>query len=297
MENIINYYYGIKVKRIEDNIIIDSDDNIYYIEKVESPNKNRLSYINDLIKNTSNHYFFCYRFLLNKYNDIFTLVKDNIYVLIKLDDNYNKEVDLSMMIEFYNKSMNLINNVTPLNWESLWENKSNLLHYNISSNMSSNKQVAPLFYYYTGVLENAICYLKDANINDNKNFHLSFNHYRIKYPVKYIDFYNPINFYVDYDNRDISEYIKTLYYNAGQYKIELEYFLKVKKLNLYEVKMLFSRMIYPSHFIDLFLSKNAKKNYHIFYETKKYEGFLRNTYNIINKYYKIPGIGWITDLR
>ena len=295
MENIINYYYGIRIKKVDNDIIYDVEDNVFYIKKIEPSKKDRLVYIDSLITGISNNNFYCYRFLRNKYNELFTVVKDDIYIVISLDENYNKELDLTSMIEFYDKSSLLINGLKAVNWDLLWESKLNNLYQKISINQSSNKSIAPLFYYYAGITENAICYLKKNMKTDFQNCRLSFNHYRINYPVRYVDFYNPINLYVDFNIRDISEYIKSVFYSGASYEVELEYFLKVKKIGLHEATLLYSRIIFPSHFIDTFLKDTNKKNYHAFYKTKDYESFLLNTYNVISRYYKIPEISWITD--
>lgn len=297
MKNLINYYYNIDIKDIKDDIIYDSFDKVYLLKKIDKADQKRITFINESINKVNSFIFFSYTFLTNKYNTIFTMINNEIYVLVKLDDNYDKNVEFYEMLDFYHSSAKYINTYNNVgeNWATLWEKKINKLYRIISDNTISNKKIATLFYYYIGISENALLYLKKNNKNNSISSKLSYAHYRINTPLKRKDFYNPCNFLMDSFIRDLAEYIKTCYYSQNDYKEELIYILKTEKLSFYEAKLLFARIIYPSHFIDLFTSNFEQKKYQVFYNTGNYELFLNDIYNIIREFYKIDGIPWIIN--
>ena len=69
--------------------------------------------------------------------------------------------------------------------------------------------------YYIGLGENAIQYFKSIVPTYNGNIEIGVCHKRINYNSTLFDLYNPLNLVIDYKVRDLSEYIKSVFFNTN----------------------------------------------------------------------------------
>ena len=296
MKNLLNYLYSINIDKVKEfnngYIIKDLNNNLYLLNNVD--NKSNInSVINILIGNRLKVKHYLYRF--NIYNQVLTYVDGKYYTLVKLDSDYNEEIDFVDMLAFYN-SVNINNlKINYVLWEEKWENKINYFLNQDLNNQVKDKKIIIYFWYYIGVAENSLLYLKNINNNFKTGGHngFCFTHRRISFPCKKIDFYNPNDFYIDIKERDIAEYIKSLFYNNEDYLTELDYYFKTNILSNYDASMLYARIVYPSVFFDYYESRDESFNYPLLFDTDKFEIFIKKTYELINSYVQINKIDWL----
>ena len=300
MRNLINYIYNIdviKITKVNNDYFIKTNADCFILKKVD--NINNLQFVIKAANSINEYSFFSYKFIINIYNEFFSKLNDELYTLININNDYNNKVDFIEMLNFYNKSnLYLINKIKyKNNWDILWESKIDYLINYIRNNKIDNKNLMPLFWYYIGMCENALLYIRNINVPSSNNEKIAFCHRRIYEPNIKLNFYNPTNFIVDLEVRDVAEYIKVLFLNNKDYIEELNYYLKINKLKTYSASMLYARIIYPSYFLDYFENKVSNIKLDSFFETKNYELFIKKTYELINSYVKIPSIEWIIDQR
>ena len=296
MKELINFFYNIEVTSLEDNIVRENN-NIYLINKINDFDKPRIDIVNNIINNVNFFSIFPYRIITNKFGSIYFYDQNNQYILVRIDSNYNSVVDFTYILDFYTRveKINLGYKYNSHNWEGLWEQKINKLYNIYMNNKVNKKNISELFFYYIGIAEVSLQYLKKINSRFlDQDLRSSLCHYRIAYPLKNLDFYNPCNMIIDIKIRDIAEYIKSCYISDVDYCVELDFYLKTLNLSKYEASLFYSRILYPSFFIDMFM-KDEKCDFSVLYDTKKYELFLKKTYELINSYVSIDNIPWITD--
>ena len=297
MKSFIEYYYSIEVDNLRPvscGYYFDSYDKKYILYKIQDAkqmeriqtNRNKYS------KNISFH-----SIVLTTKKDLFSFDGEGYWILLFINTNYNKAIDFNDIIYFSNQNLIGYSN-KPFFWWKLWENKVDYLEYYLNNNDNINSKIRILCIYYLGIAENAISYLKNLMKNTTTPILLSLSHERIKKTYTLFDLYNPINIVEDHISRDISEYIKSFYPNINKNSICRR--INNLGLNNIDIKLLISRLLFPSFFfdsLDLIMTDKIKtENILSYYEyTIKYEGFI---YEIINDAKKnrniyVPNILWI----
>ena len=288
MKEIISYYYSIDVidsiNYEQYTIYKTSNSNYLFMEVADS---NKLVFYNEIISSVSNTGFFSYKCKKNIYGELFTKYYNNNYVLLDIGTDYKEEVDFVDMLSFYNKSSLYLSNNAKYNnnWESIWENKISYLADYFNNNFKTYKNYSVLFYFYISVAENSLLYIKKIKNKYMPTNKICFTHRRVFFPNRKIEFYNPFNFVIDLQVRDIGEYIKSLYYSDEDYLEELHYYLKTNVLNPYLASMLYVRTIFPSIFFDDFENSTIDISKYINFE--KYLNFTKKVYEVISSYTSI----------
>lgn len=299
MKNLINYLYNIDINNIniiDNNYILETFNNQKYL-LYEVVDKERLQIVISISNYLKSAFNLSYYLIKNIYND-YTLVYENrTYVLLKISENFQKNVEFIDMTDFYNKSSNYIRNANTYqnNWRKLWESKIDYLIYHENNNSNKNDIDRVLFFYYIGLAETALIYINDLqNMKYLDSKKITITHRRINYQNNELNFYNPFSYIIDFEQRDIAEYIKLQFYKHQDYLTDLEYYFKTNKLSMYDASILYARIIYPSFYFDYYENENTssiKKD--DFLKTKDLEKFLLNTYILINKYVPIKKVEWL----
>ena len=145
--------------------------------------------------------------------------------------------------------------------------------------------------------ENAISYYN--NIKVDNNYRYAINHRSIRIDSTVEDFYNPLNIIYDYKVRDVAEYIKNSFFKDNN-KIfdEIKLYLKYNQLSLMEVKLLISRMLYPSFYFNMYEDilideKDEIIIARIINNLDEYENYLANVIAFFRNYYDIEEIEWL----
>lgn len=298
MNNFIEYFYGIKTEKVIYNnkyysfmysgyvyrlYIYDEDNNIKYLYEINKK----------LIGNT-----LMSEIIVNRNNEIISSYNGISYILLKIFVNINKSISLEE-ISFVSKSLSTEKN--NVNWGYLWSNKIDYLEDLINENGKKYPLIVDSFNYFVGMAENAISYFNSVNLDNNYKFVVSHKIIRFNDTVEVL--YNPLNITFDYRVRDVAEYIKNSFFNKN-YNIfnELLVYLHNNYLSLMEVKLLVSRLFYPSFYFDMYediLIENQEEKIILSVISKldEYEDYLANVISFFKLYYDIDEIEWIKKRR
>lgn len=298
MNNFIEYFYGIKTEKVIYNnkyysfmysgyvyrlYIYDEDNNIKYLYEINKK----------LIGNT-----LMSEIIVNRNNEIISSYNGISYILLKIFVNINKSISLEE-ISFVSKSLSTEKN--NVNWGYLWSNKIDYLEDLINENGKKYPLIVDSFNYFVGMAENAISYFNSVNLDNNYKFVVSHKIIRFNDTVEVL--YNPLNITFDYRVRDVAEYIKNSFFNKN-YNIfnELLVYLHNNYLSLMEVKLLVSRLFYPSFYFDMYediLIENQEEKIILSVISKldEYEDYLTNVISFFKLYYDIDEIEWIKKRR
>lgn len=265
MKNKIEYYY-----RIE-NINLHEQNNIYnflynnkkYIFFNTTRNIKEIEQIY-LLQSIDERY---YKIILNRNRNVITVINNKQYLLVEIINYGNRKITFDDLTN--KKSVtNLENSNTLLrnDWYNLWIKKVDYINY---QRVHFNKEYLLLddyLDYFLGLAENAISYIQDATAKEKKDERdeLVISHRRINSNLKKI-YYNVENIVLDHISRDVSEYLKYLFFNE-----ELDYNTVANIINSlnfsrYGYRLLFGRMLFPSHFFDIYenIINNSQKELEI----------------------------------
>ena len=297
MNNFIKFFYNMKVTNtnfINNYYEFNHNNNYYrlYIlnEEYNIYNYNNIYTINkELINNT-----LMSEIILNKDKNIITTYHNINYILLKINCNINKDITLEE-IDYLSK-VKIVNN-NKSNWGLLWSKKIDYLQELISENGKKYPQVVNSFNYFIGLSENAISYYNNIDIDNNMMHYIS--HKRLKPTDKVDSLYNPLNIIYDYRVRDVAEYIKNSFWtdNHNIYN-ELNNYLYKNNLSLNEVKLLISRVLFPSFYFDLYedifnYNKDEKILNNIISRIDEYEEYLNSIIIYFKRFYPIDEIEWL----
>lgn len=298
MKNIIEYYYNLRIDELH-----NKDDNYYFninnnnfIFKPYTGNIERSYDIYKLNTIMSNK-FNIDNIILNKYNNPLTKINDNFYILT----SNKKEKKLALPL-ISNMALNNINieSLERNKWEVLWENKVDYYEMQLGENEKKYPLIRESFDYFVGLAENAISYLVNTKlelkptINDQKvvshnNIEISLN--------------EPSNLILDHKARDVAEYIKYSFFNNNQNIFnELNEYFYHNYYSPYGIRVLFSRILYPSFYFNTYdkiiSGKVEEKELNkIISKINNYEIYLYNIYLYLRKYYNIPSVEWLKKTR
>lgn len=298
MKNIIEYYYNLRIDELH-----NKDDNYYFninnnnfILKPYTGNIERSYDIYKLNTIMSNK-FNIDNIILNKYNNPLTKINDNFYILT----SNKKEKKLTLPL-ISNMALNNINieSLERNKWEVLWENKVDYYEMQLGENEKKYPLIRESFDYFVGLAENAISYLVNTKlelkptINDQKvvshnNIEISLN--------------EPSNLILDHKARDVAEYIKYSFFNNNQNIFnELNEYFYHNYYSPYGIRVLFSRILYPSFYFNTYdkiiSGKVEEKELNkIISKINNYEIYLYNIYLYLRKYYNIPSVEWLKKTR
>ena len=128
------------------------------------------------------------------------------------------------------------------------------------------------------------------------------SHRRVGYPNYKLNFLNPLSFIFDLEVRDVAEYLKAMLFTCEIEEVleELNTYLKIKKLNIYEAQMLLARLIYPSYYFDTYekvmdKDEDSEKLVAIIKKVDEIEYFLKKTYELLSSYVNIDKIEWFIN--
>ena len=297
MKNFIKFFYNMKVTNtnfINNYYEFNHNNNYYrlYIlnEEYNIYNYNNIYTINkELINNT-----LMSEIILNKDKNIITTYHNINYILLKINCNINKNITLEE-IDYLSK-VKIVNN-NKSNWGLLWSKKIDYLEELISENGKKYPQVVNSFNYFIGLSENAISYYNNIDIDNNMMYYIS---HKVLRPTDKVDsLYNPLNIIYDYRVRDVAEYIKNSFWtdNHNIYN-ELNNYLYKNNLSLNEVKLLISRILFPSFYFDLYedifnYNKDEKILNNIISRIDEYEEYLNSIIIYFKRFYPIDEIEWL----
>ena len=237
----------------------------------------------------------CFNIIYTKDNKIFCEVDTKKYALLKVKG--------IIKYQYTYKDFNycLIND-KGLNWGDLWGKRLDYYEIQIRELGFKYQTVLNTFGLFHGLAENAILYFNLTINNFTEKVDVGIVHNRINYPCYLIDYNNPLNYIIDYNIRDISEYIKSYLFSKDN---DIENVMKIlHELNVNDItfNLLYSRLLYPSFYFDIFdniILENGKDNdvVEIVQSIDKYLSLLKSIYENFNNKYRLFRIEWLDKIK
>lgn len=247
MKNAINYYYGLYPENIHQNekgYYFEYNNTRYFFTKYLG-NPKEIEKIYNMHLQLLNQNFYIHPIVLNNQNQILTQINNEPYILM-ITIYYEGKITINDILYFSKTYSNI---QTKEDWGELWSQKNDYLEYQISMLGQKHKIIRDSFSYYIGLGETAI---QLVNSLEKTSVPLVFAHRRIGNNDTKFDLYNPLNITVDYQVRDMAEYLKNRFFNGEDINEELSLYLNNTKLSTYEYYLFLARLIYPTYYFDLY---------------------------------------------
>lgn len=246
-------------------------------------------------------------FVINAQNTYITVFNNKKYVLLEMPLFVDKEYSVLDMISFAEKLV--ISSKKSIlyrnRWAELWSSKVDYFEYQIRQLGKDKSIILNSFSYYIGLAENAIAYVNSTS----KKYQISINEKmtlqrkRIQFPNIQLNYFNPLHYVIDIEVRDIASYFKSLFFNSYEdLWIEVNAYLRKRKLSLYGYQLLYARLLYPSFYFDLYEKvvegeMEEKNLIPIIEKVDDYELFLKDMYFVLSKYAPIEKVDWIVNKK
>jgi len=294
MNNAILFFFNINIKemkKINSNYYFNylNNDYIIYNYKRSLEEITEIYYLNlELLENG----LIGYEIIITKDNNILFIYKEKYYVLMKIPNIENRIITYDDIKQFSYIPNQKIKKLDKSNWGYTWSNKIDFIEYQFSQMNKKYKIIDDSINYFIGIWENGISYFNDNYPYNEKKY---VSHKRITIDMDLLEFLNPMNFIIDYKERDIGEYIKSYVLNNNYSKETLEKYLT--NLNRERVILLISRVLFPSYYFDIYedIILNNVKESQINEAISKKENIIYLVYLVFQKYknYNITEIDWI----
>ena len=232
--------------------------------------------------------------IMNKDHEYLSKYNNQNYILIKVFVSDDKKITLD---EIFYLANSLYTYDMVVDYGLLWANKIDYLEELINENGKKYPIMVDSFNYFVGLAENAISYYNDIVIP--KEYKYVISHKSIRWNDSIDTLYNPLNIIFDYQVRDIAEYIKNSFFlNNKNILNELNNYLHMNSLSLTDIKILISRLIYPSFYFDLYedilvYGISEKILLLIINKLPAYEDYLAMIINYFKGMYDISDIPWL----
>lgn len=298
MKNMIEFYYNIKINKVQnkDNIYSFTINNQTYILKPYYKDESTINScyrLGTMLNNTLP----LNNIIPNKYNNPISIIDNTPYILLQVKNN--NTISLKIISHISNtqfSNITYIKNLERNNWEKLWGDKIDYYELQVNENKKKFPLIRESFDYFIGMGENAISYLVNTKLETKPTI------YDEKVPSHntiYNSLFDPTNIILDHKARDLAEYIKYSFWNNNTNIFnELNEYFKYNYFSEYGIRVLFSRILYPSFYFDLYDEiitgkKEENKLNNIINRITEYELYLYNIYIYLNVFYNIPETNWI----
>ena len=291
MKEEIRYHYSLITENLiyrEDFIEFTSNHNYYYL-MLEKGNLEKALLIDKILKQEK---IDIYDFVVNNHFQYITIMNGKKYVLLRLlIEKTEKEVDINDLLLFASIPLNF---TSELKWYEKWTYKMDALEFNRKELLSKNKKLEKTLDYYLCICENAIIYLKYHSLNNGKIYQLYLQHDRLNNKSrKYIMFYNPFYIVFDIRVRDIGEIIKQYIFEGKNYINLLKKIIKVMKIDLDEMNLIISRIMFPTYYFDFVETENNFDNKKIITFSSYYLDIINGILKCISDYHEISTLDYL----
>lgn len=295
MKNVLYNYYDILVDELnksDNNYFFYFNNELFLFYLV----LNDISLVENIYKYIVENNIESFNIILNKEGNLFSDVDKKKYVLLRVKGILKYEVKFDEF-KYYPVNSNGVN------WGTLWSERLDYYEVQIRELGIKYQTVLNSFGMFSGLAENAILYF---NMTMEKFGDLESNvgivHNRVKYPCYLIDYYNPVNFVIDYSVRDIGEYIKS-YIISDDFDFNNVVIL-INRMNLNDLmfNLLYARLLYPTFYFDVFdkiILEDGKDSDIVFILDKIdiYLYTLKRLYDRFNNEYQMFRIEWLNKIK
>lgn len=278
-ETILNLYLfkEIEFHTLNNNYYFLYNKEKYYIESLVISREELIE-----LKNLEN-YGTKYEIQTTKNNELLFEYNKINYIIYKINSN-KKNSTINQMDKKNSK-------ICKINWYNMISKKIDNIEYEYKHIRGKYKIIDNSIDYYIGMAENSLKYIKLSKYDTNN---LKISHRRIL-NCKRVD--GPQNIIIDFSIRDLSEYLKIIFFKKN------DLFEKVDELLNMEINnfdLLFSRMIYPSFYFDLLEEMINEESISVENKIKdviktssNYEKFLKHIFIKISQKKELEKVPWI----
>lgn len=166
--------------------------------------------------------------------------------------------------------------------------------------------------YYMALAENAIQYSVDLRIDEGLQEEPSICHARFNEQQwnSSIQLKKPSDWVIDHPSRDLAEWLRTIVLSREDYQKVIpsliDHYQNTQTLTPYSVNLIFSRLLFPIHYIETieeyYVNKDERTRNDInkrlitmLNKSRVYENFLYNLPSLFDQ--KIKTISWLLDKR
>ncbi len=248
MNNAILFFFNIntkEVKKINDNYYFNYAYNNYVVQIYNRDIEEAIEiyYLNlELLSNG----FIGYEIILTKDNDVLFLYEGVYYILMKFPNIKNRIITYEDVINFNYIPNTMFKKLDKSNWGITWSNKIDFIEYQFDQVRNRYSIIDDSIDYFIGIWENAISYYNDNNINSER----CVCHKRVSTNMDLLDFTNPLNFVIDYKERDLGEYLKSFVISKNYSNASLDRMINFSDRD--GVVLVISRILFPSYYFDLY---------------------------------------------
>ena len=294
MKNVIYTYYNILVYDINkdgNNYFFYYNNDLYIFYEV----LNREDVIETIYKYILDNNIESYEIIFNRDNKLITNIDNRKYALLNVKGLLKYEVKFDEF-KFYPIDME------PSDWGELWSSRLDYYEVQLRELGINYQTVLNTYGMFSGLAENAILYFNLTKSTFNDESVVAIVHNRMKYPCYQIDYNNPLNFVIDYNVRDIAEYIKA-YMISEDYELE-NVLLLLDKLNTNNLmfNLLYSRLLYPTFYFDVYDKIILEDGFDSDIEfvidiVPRYLDMLKQIYMKFRFKYNMFNIEWLTKIK
>lgn len=294
MNNAILYFFDInplELKKINDNYYFKSQNSNYvvYLYDRNIDEALEIYYLNlELLNNGLNGYII----VLTKNNEVLFMYSNKYYVLMRIPNIKNRTITFSDILLFRYIPNIKIKLLDKSNWSYNWSGKIDFIEYQFEQIKNKYPLIEKSIHYFIGIWENGISYMNENYRYDKEKVVC---HKRITTDMDILQFLNPINFVIDYLERDIGDYLKSFAFSKNYSIKSIEFFLK--RFDRSSIILIISRLLFPSYYFDIYedIVLDKVKEDNIEEILKKKNNVLKIINIIFDKYsnYNITSIFWI----
>lgn len=299
MKNAIQYYYQLyptEIHQSNGSYQFQMKDEHYYL----TPYNRSFEELQELHKisiQLLERNVYCHQFVLNIKQELITIINHTPYVMFRVFMNSDNHVTIEDILFF----SNLITKDTEKSllrrnqWKELWMEKNDYFEYQVSQFGKGYPKIRESFSYFIGLSEIGISLLNEVKKEDS----LVISHRRICSNDTLFDLYNPLNFVLDYKERDIIEFWKVELLKEDFSVSSFQQFLNLISLQEDQWLLLLARAFYPTFYFDRY-EKIIDYHYNenildeVLKQTELYEQFLGILYLKVRSYKILPDMLWLT---
>ena len=251
MKNAINYYYGLNPEEIHqiNKIYKFQIQNYNYILEPFKRDMQELSEIYKLHEFIFQSGYYCHKIVLNNNNQIITNINGINYIMLQtFAENRKITINDIMLFNSIYVQQKELNRIKRENWYNLWMNKTDYVEYQINQFGKKYPLIRESSDYFIGIVENCISMLSSIG---QQNSIITVAHARTTINTTLHEYLNPTGFIIDNRVRDVSEYFKSCILNQIDVIEKIMQYIYGNKLNIYEINLLFIRILYPSYYLDM----------------------------------------------
>lgn len=295
MNNAILFFYNINVSSVK-----KINKNYYF--KYLNDNYGIYSYNRDILDAPAlyllniellNRGLIGYEIIPTNNREILFIYEGKYFIMMKFPNITNRTISYNDILNFnFEIENNKYKNLDKSNWNQSWSNKIDFIQYQFRQISNKYPIIDNAIDYFIGIWENAISYYVDNVKTTSKKYVC---HKRVDVNMDLLEFLNPLNFVIDYKERDIGDYLKS-YVTTKNYSIHsFDNILNHQSRD--SLIVLIDRILFPSYFFDLYekIIVDKQKEKDILKAIDKKSNIIHLLKYIFDRYYdlNIPYINWI----